>query len=259
MKKLLVIPKLEKIEEYVRLAEKYDLGFEYNEFFNPCLLDDEEALEEIMQKYTQNHLPKYATMHGAFYDVVPCSMDERIRQVAQLRIQQSLDVANKMGASAVVFHTGYNPGLNTKEYIGSWLESNISFWGEVLEKNKGLNIYLENMFEDSPDLPEALAKGLEGYSNFGICLDYSHATLYGGNPSLWAKRLGRFIKHVHINDHDGSSDRHLAWGDGVTDRKQFYADYAEYMQGATVLIETVDLDNAEKSLKVLEKEGFWKN
>ena len=103
MSNILVIPKLEEIEEYVRLAEKYDLGFEYNDFFNLCLLDKAEALEEIIHNYTQSHLPKFTTMHGAFYDVVPCSMDERIRQVAQLRIQQSLDAANKMGVSAVVF------------------------------------------------------------------------------------------------------------------------------------------------------------
>lgn len=259
MKKLLVIPKRESIEEYIKLAEEHELGFEYNDFFAPGLLDDAEALAEAVQFYTDRTLPDYTTMHGAFYDMVPCSVDERIRQVAQLRIQQSLDVARRVGASAVVFHTGYNPGLNTKEYIDGWLKQNISFWANILQENKDLNIYLENMFETSPDLLEALAKTLERYANFGLCLDYSHASLYGGNPSLWAERIGRFIKHIHINDNDGSSDGHLAWGAGVTDREQFYADYAAYMQGATVLVETSSLENAVKSLDRLMKEGFWKN
>lgn len=259
MKKVLVIPNQENIEEYLRLAKAYDLGFEYNEFYVPKLLDDRTLLEEVIHKYEEYSLPEYTTMHGAFYDVVPSSPDEKIRQIALQRIQQSLDIARKMGVKAVIFHTGYNPFLNTKEYIEAWLESNSTFWGGVLSQNEDLNIYLENMFEQTPDLLEELAKRLSGYANFGICLDYAHAGLYGGNPSLWAKRLSRFIRHVHINDNDGGSDQHLALGEGKLKRDQFYADYKAYMQGATVLIETSTLPRAVKSLEVLAREGFLKN
>lgn len=212
MKKILVVPKLENIDEYLNLAEKYNLGFEFNDFYFPRLLDDEETLEGLIQTYTAQQLPDYTTMHGVFYDVVPCSIDERIRQIPQFRIKQSLDVARRLGVRAVVFHTGYNPGLNSKEYIDFWVETNCTFWRAVLEQNKDLNIYLENMFETSSDILRALAERLKGYSNFGLCLDYAHAKLYGGNPSLWAEALSEYIKHVHINDNDGSSDQHLAWG-----------------------------------------------
>ena len=256
MKKVLVIPNRERITEYQNLANQYGLGFEFNDFFMPALLDDEEKLSEAIKVYTQLNLPEYTTMHGAFFDVTPCSIDEKIRQISRDRIGKSLDVARKLKVKAVVFHTGYNPFLNIKEFVESWLLSNIAFWDGILAENPDINIYLENMFETMPDLLERLAEGLAKHDNFGICLDYSHAVLYGQNPGHWAMRLGKYIKHIHINDNDGSSDQHLAWGDGITNRKQFYEDYATYMPNATVLIETSKYENAVKSLQMLEKENF---
>ena len=42
-----IIPKLNQLDKYLELAKKYDLGFEYNEFFMPNLLDDEKALNRL--------------------------------------------------------------------------------------------------------------------------------------------------------------------------------------------------------------------
>lgn len=39
--KLLIIPDRNRIAEYAGLAEQYRLGFEYNDFFSPGLLEDE--------------------------------------------------------------------------------------------------------------------------------------------------------------------------------------------------------------------------
>ena len=38
--KYYVIPDLDNIEKYLELSKKYNLGFEYNDFFMPKLLDD---------------------------------------------------------------------------------------------------------------------------------------------------------------------------------------------------------------------------
>ena len=75
-------------------------------------------------------------------------------------------------------------------------------------------------------------------------------------PKLWAECLGKYVKHIHINDNDFVSDLHLAWGDGKIDRQMFYRCYDKYMQGASVLIETSSLKNKQKSLEVLKEEGF---
>jgi len=258
MKQLLIIPNMNDIQETLSLAEKYDLGFEYNDFFDPAVLDDEQRLEELLETYRSYPIPSYCTMHGAFFDVIPFSNDSRIREVSALRIEQSIEVAKKLGASAVVFHTNYNPFLNTPDYVNAWIKQNVQYWSQVLEKHPEISIYLENMFDSSPDIMEELSESLSKYKNYGVCLDYAHAAISKTPAEEWAKRLGRFVKHIHINDNDLISDLHLAWGDGKIDREGFYRSYESYMKDATVLIETSSEGSRLRSLKKLEEEGFLK-
>ena len=257
MKQMLIIPDRNNIAESLAIAKEYGLGFEYNDFFIPDVLDNEKKQNEIIQQYQKEDLPAYTTLHGAFFDVIPFSMDVKIREVAQLRIEQSIDIAKKLGAKAVVFHTNYDPFLNSSEYIRGWIESNFEFWSKELETHPDMNIYLENMFDASPAILETLSERLSVYSNYGVCLDYAHATLSKVPAEVWAERLGRFVKHVHINDNDLISDLHLAWGKGKINRQKFYEVYAAFLADATVLIETTSVENQKSSLKILKEEGFF--
>ena len=259
MKQVLIIPDRNRMAECVELAAEAHLGFEYNDFFLPAVLDDEEKMSSILDGYSKWDLPEYTTIHGAFLDVIPFSMDAKIREISDLRIEQSIGVAERIGAKAVVFHTNYNPFLNTESYMATWIEANVSYWSGVLEKHPHMNIYLENMFDTTPDLLELLSEKLCRYINYGVCLDYSHAFLSKAAPEIWAERLGRFVKHIHINDNDGLADLHLAWGDGVINRAKFYECYEKYMRGATVLVETNPVESKIKSIEVLKKEGFLDN
>lgn len=256
MKKLLIIPDINNPEEALALAEKYSLGFEYNDFYMPETLDNEKKMEELIERYQKLSLPEYCTMHGAFFDVIPFSVDEKIREISLLRIEQSIEAAKRIGAKAVVFHTNYNPFLNARAYVDGWIEQNIAIWSAMLEKHSEIAIYLENMFDASPDMMEKLSEALCKYENYGVCLDYAHAALSKVAPEIWAERLGRFVKHIHINDNDRISDLHLAWGDGKIDREGFYRSYELYMKGATVLVETSSAENRKKSLQMLAAEGF---
>lgn len=257
MKKLLMIPDINNLAESMELAKMYRLGFEYNDFYNPKVLDSVEELQQIYDCYGDFSLPEYCTLHGAFYDVIPVSKDLKIREIASLRIEQSISEAKKMGASAVIFHTNYEPFLNSPDYIKDWVEQNARFWSELLKKHPDISIYLENMFDSVPDILEQLSERLCAYDNYGVCLDYAHAALSKVRPEEWAKRLGRFVKHVHINDNDLTSDLHLAWGDGKIDREKFYISYEEYLQGSSVLIETSSADNLKRSMEMLISEGFY--
>lgn len=256
MKQILIVPDRNHIKECLELAEKNQLGLEYHDFFVPEVLDDENITSEIIDCYTNRKLPQYTTMHGAFYDVIPFSVDSKVCEIADMRIAQSIDAAKRIGAKAVVFHTNYNPFLNDEKYVRSWLEKNTLYWSRVLESHPDINIYLENMFDTTPDVLEALSESLRKYSNYGVCLDYAHAALSKVQPQVWAERLSQYVKHIHVNDNDGVSDLHLAWGDGKTDRRLFYECYEKYMQGATVLIETTSMENIDKSLELMKKEGF---
>lgn len=257
MKRFLMIPDLHELDDAAALAEQYSLGFEFNDFFAPSVLDDEEARRRILRGYSRVQLPALRTIHGAFFDVIPFSPDPKIREVAILRIEQSIQAAHAIGAGAVVFHTNYNPQLNTPAYIELWLKDNIAFWSGVLQRNADISIYLENMFDTSPDLLAELSGFLCQYPNYGVCLDHAHAVLSPTPPDVWAERLGRFVRHIHLNDNDLKSDLHLAWGDGGIDRSGFYRCYERWLSGATVLVEVSSVERARRSFAVLAADGFY--
>lgn len=256
MKRLLVIPDVNNIEKSLELANKYNLGFEYNDFFEPDVLDDEERIEELIGMYNKYQLPNYSTLHGAFYDVIPFSKDKKIKEISLLRINQSIQVARRLGVAAVVFHTNYNPFLNSDGYKKIWIEENVKLWSQILEDNKDINIYLENMFDTSPDMMKALSDKLCMYDNYGVCLDFAHASISNVEPEEWIRTLSDYVKHIHINDNDLISDLHLPWGEGKIDRVTFYKGYKEYMSESTVLIENSKIEYQMISLKKLVAEGF---
>ncbi len=256
MKQLLIIPDRNNIADSLEIADKYSLGFEYNDFFIPKVLDSKQTIDKIVEEYKNVKLPDYCTSHGAFFDVIPFSLDERIKEISDLRIEQSIEAAEKIGARAVVFHTNYNPFLNSEAYISSFIETNAVYWEGVLKRHKNISVYLENMFDTTPDIMVQLAERLCVNDNFGICLDYAHAALSAVQPKIWAKQLGKYVKHVHINDNDCISDLHLAWGAGRIDTDEFYCCYEKYMDGATVLIETTAKENILASLEKLNADRF---
>ena len=256
MKRILIIPNLKELPDAVSLAKEYSLGFEFNEFFAPAVLDNTLEQQRIISEYAKADLPDILTLHGAFFDVIPFSPDPKIREIAFLRIKQSIEAAKKIGAKAVIFHTNYNPQLNTPAYLEKWLHDNTNFWGEILETYPEISIYLENMFDTSPELLAKLSENLCRYPNYGVCLDYAHAVLSPTSPEIWAEQLGKYVKHIHLNDNDLKSDLHLAWGDGKIDRLNFYRCYSRWLNGASVLIEVSSVDKARRSLAILSAEKF---
>ncbi|MBQ4101136.1 MAG: sugar phosphate isomerase/epimerase [Oscillospiraceae bacterium] len=256
MKKLLIIPNRCEIKKSLALAQKYNLGFEYNDFFTPDVLDDTSLCKQYITEYQSHKLPDFCTMHGDFFDVSVTSFDKKIREISALRINQSIDIAKKMKVSAIIFHINYNPFLNTRVYVDNFISENIKFWGEVLSQNPDINIYLENMFEQSPDILIEIAKELCHFKNFGICLDFAHASISKTSAHIWVEKLCPYIRHIHINDNDLTSDLHLAWGDGKINRQEFYSLYEKYLQNTPILIETSSIDNQIRSLETLIADRF---
>ncbi len=249
MGKFLIIPDRNDIDTSLSVADKYGFGFEYNDFYIPDILDDESKINEIINAYKSKGLPDYCTLHGAFFDVIIFSSDKRIRETGELRICQSLDTARKIGAKGVVFHTNHSPQLTSESYVKGWFIKNRDFWKQILPEYSDVNIYMENMFDSSPDMLASLAEELSVFSNFGVCLDYAHAEVFGGGSEKWIKQIAPFVKHLHINDNDLKDDLHLALGDGKIDYNKFADYYKEYFSNCTTLIE---VNGAEKQVRSAE-------
>lgn len=258
MNELYLIPDFDRIEDSVRLSQLYGAHFEYNDFFIPSLLDDEGWVKKRIDFY--KNLDRDRTrdiLHGAFLDVTVHSEDKRIRDVSAFRIRQSMDIAAELGICGVVFHTNQIPNFKTPGYIQHWVDSNKAFWMMLLYEYPTLEIFIENMFDEDPDMLRRLAVEMQEQERFGICFDYAHASVFGQNIDQWADRLLPFTKHIHINDNDLNVDMHLSIGKGEIDWLQFNKLIKRSHTGSSVLIEVNDLQKQEESLQYMKEYGIY--
>lgn len=252
MNNILIVTLSERLEDYKKISDDYGVGFEINDFYNPSLLDDECKLEETISRYLACGIPKNSTLHGAFYDIILFSFDAKVRENAQLRMRQSMEIARRLGVKGVVFHTNCMPALSGEAYDKGVILCTSDYLELLLKEYSDIEIYLENMFDDSPDILVAISQRLKKYSNFGVCLDYAHASIYAKDTKGFIEAVIPYVKHLHINDNDLLKDRHWAVGKGSIDWGEFKRYYDEYFCSSTVLVETTSPEAQIESLEYLK-------
>lgn len=252
MNNFLIVSFEKTLEEHAKIAQKYHVAFEINDFYDPDVLDSPERIDEIIARYNQIGVPAGSTMHGAFFDVILHSRDAAVRENARKRMRQSMDIAHRMALKGVVFHTNYQPGVVGEDYVKSVIDRNVEFLGELLEAYPSVNIYLENMFDDTPRVLVEISKRLQVYPNYGVCFDYGHAFVYGTDIRNWVEELAPYTRHLHINDNDLKRDLHLALGAGSIDWEEFNGFYRQYFSRCSVLVEIYGVEQQKESLKFLE-------
>lgn len=258
MKSLYIIPKRDNIEESLRLCKEYQACFEYNDFFLPGVLDDEKKKKELISFYKS--LPRNRsqdTLHGAFLDVTLHSSDARIREVSELRVRQSMEIAKELGIRGVIFHTNMIANFKDEVYMNNWVKTNAEFYKKIFGEYPGIYVFVENMFDFDPDMLLKLAECMQEETYFGVCLDYAHATISKVNTREWIERLKPYIKHMHINDNDLKNDLHSAIGQGKIDYKEFTRMIVENEITASVLVEVSRLEDQIASLEYMKNKGIY--
>ena len=258
MKGLYLIPDKTNLEESLKFIEEQGCACEYNDFFLAHILDDKKKQLEIIELYAKMRSDfSRDTMHGAFLDVTVHSSDAKIREISELRIRQSMDIAKEMGLRGVVVHTNRLYGFRDAVYLKNWKEINKRFFAKICEEYPNQEIYMENMFDEAPDVLCGLAEEMVDYGNFGVCLDYAHATISDTPAREWMEMLAPYIHHMHINDNDLKNDLHAAVGDGNIDWKAFETEFQKYKIDASVLVEVSGLEKQKKSLEYLKRRMLW--
>lgn len=252
-KNWLLIPEFEEKEKYAELAEQYNAGFEYNDFFLPQVYENEEEIERRIAGYSSLKRDRSRdTMHGVFLDVVVSSDDPYIAEYSKKRFRQSAEIAKRMAIRGVVFHSGLVHGVTGTKYLQNWLERQEVFFRELCEAYPELDFYMENTQETSPDILVSLMERMKGCPNFKLCLDYSHAAISGTDLKRWVDTVKNYTAHMHINDNDLCLDLHQIPGEGCIDWKEFSI-LTESMEHASVLIELTGYERQKQALEYLER------
>lgn len=253
--KLYCIPTLEEIDKYTEFSEKYQAGFEYNEFFIPGILEDEVSVNRIMKQYMNLNRKEYEDhVHGVFLDICVNSTDPLIFKASDTRVRQSMDIARKMKLKAVVFHTNYIVNFRLQSYLDTWLDRNEAYWRQILKEYPEQKIYMENMFDDSPEMIVKLANRMKDEERFAVCLDIAHGLISGAPLEQWLVALkDAKVAHLHINDNDGITDLHQPVGSGKMDWKLFTNWCSEIAAVPSILIEVRGFKDLEKSVENMKE------
>ena len=246
--KYYIIPNKNDLDKYIELSNKYNLGFEYNDFYDPQFLDNGNV-DDLINKYKSLNR-KDDTMHGVFYDIVLDSNDSKIRKISYDRVKSSLDIASKLNLKGVVFHTNYITWMKNDWYRKNWVEKNKDIYLKLINEYPNLEIYIENMFDLDPYELKNLMDEIN-HERIGVCLDVAHASISNVDISVWFDVLGKYIKHIHINDNDLKIDLHDEIGKGLIDYKKVFKLINKLDQKTSILIEIKDYDKMYNSLKYL--------
>lgn len=248
-----IIPLIDSFSETEEILREYGANLEYNDFFSPEIYDNDAEIERLISFYTSKDRDRSGdTLHGAFIGLDIASADIVLRERSRALFRKSMQIAGRLGVKGVVFHTGLLGGLSQRSFADRWLEKSKGFLRELAFEFPETEIYLENTFEQEPYVFERLAKELSDVKNFGLCVDYAHASLTKVPVSEWVETLAPFIRHFHVNDNDLQNDLHLAVGDGKIDFARFKFLLEKYCPDASVLVEVGSSDKARRSIEYLE-------
>ncbi len=246
------IPEVENINSWLEIAGKYHLAFEYNDFFKPECLNNPEEYKRRLDIYRNlGRDTSGDTLHGVFLDMVVNSQDNEIRNICRDRVRKSMETAVELGCRAVVFHTNYLVGFKSGSYRNEWVKECSEFYHILADEFNNTDILIENMFDDSPEMLGRLMKACDDVPNIGVCFDVAHAAVWNNPLNGWIETLGKYIRHIHMNDNDLHEDLHLPLGEGSIDYSILNQCRMDSLE--SVLLEVSGTDAFLKSYSVLQE------
>ena len=229
-------------QEARKAALEAGFGIEIAEYCTAWNMDDEFAETDPIVRETLKEIEN-CVLHGPFNELFPCAIDRKVRALAAQRYRQAIALAKEYGAKKVVIHSGYYERL----YYPVWfMEQSVVFWKEFFKEDPGVEIVLENVFEEEPQMLLEIVKQ-ENHPSFRICLDIGHVNAYSKIPvSEWIECCSAWISHFHVHNNDTSRDSHSALEEGTIPMEAFFEQADRLCPGATYTLELIE---SEKSVQ----------
>lgn len=218
------------------VAKEYGLGLEIAQFCTAWNLDDrlEETRAELapMVDGVSRRL-----LHGPFNELFPCAIDPHARALAAKRYTQAIAMAREYGAEKLIIHGGYQPRMYYRQW---YVEQSIAFWKSFLPEDPGVEIVLENVLEEEPEMLTEILAGVN-HPKLKMCLDVGHVNVYSRVPVLdWVERCAPWLSHFHVHNNDGSWDTHSALNCGSIPIRRLLERVETLCPQATVTLELLE-------------------
>lgn len=248
------IPDKNQIKEAILLSEKTGMNWEINDFVMPKIYDDSEAISNLVSLYRNcGRNLSGDTFHGAFLGIDIAAIDPVMMTRSRELCRQSMEIASKIGVSGVVFHTGLIGGLRLDYYLRHWLEEAQAFFGELCGEYPEITVFMENSFEQEPDVFTELMQRTKDIPNYRLCLDYGHGILTQTAPDVWVRDFAPYLGHMHLNDNDLRDDLHLIPGKGKIDFPKWLELIRQISYDGSVLLEVTGHEKAEASYEFMKR------
>ena len=233
------------------LASKWGLGLELTTFTYAPNLEDPHWLEEARKE--MSGIGNFV-LHAPFAELSPCAVDPLVREVAQKRFRQTLTMAQALGISKIVIHSGFIPYI----YFPEWfVAESVRFWREFLESvPENTVLCLENVMDPGPEMLVQVAEGVND-PRLRLCLDVGHANtcLTEVKPMDWLAPVAPWLEHLHLHNNDGSDDLHASLDQGTLPMEALLDRALALCPEATLTLEN---QNCAPSLDALCRWGLLK-
>ncbi len=258
-KNILIQPIFDNYEKYSSFAASHDLKFEIIDFALPMTLDNRDECRSRIDFYKscENQVEFYS-MHGVYNDMRLHSVDRKIREVTEERLEHNCKIARELGINKLIFHTNYVPQNSHEVYFDYWVERNADFFKKMIEKYE-VEILLENVFDYFPWVLQKLMEKVRGYE-INVCFDIGHYNIHS-RVSLreWFSTLGKNIKYLHLNDNRGEKDLHAIPGTGNVKWQRLTGILKEFnlTPPAVLEVDIGNLSSLRKTLSFMREENIY--
>jgi sugar phosphate isomerase/epimerase len=158
------------------------------------------------------------SVHAPLSDINIGSLNPKMREASLNEVLLAIGCCGRMGIDLITVHPGFISPLGQLDRGAVMREARASLRRiDQAASETGVTVALENMPRmpiTTCTEPTELLSLLEGTS-LRVCFDIGHAHTVG-NIDDFVKHVPLFA-NVHIHDNDGTSDQHLAIGEGRID------------------------------------------
>ncbi|MEN8141588.1 MAG: sugar phosphate isomerase/epimerase family protein [Thermodesulfobacteriota bacterium] len=214
-----------------------------------------QSFQAVAHALKEAKLP--CTFHAPFFELQPASLDPRIREVSQAKLDLAFDLAQLFQPRSVVCHLAFEENKQGyKEDL--WFEQAVATWSHFARRAEEAHttLMLENTYEKSPAQLKRILTALNS-DHARFCLDVGHVLAFAKNRwQDWLPELSPFLGQLHLHDNHGDRDSHLAVGQGIFDFASLF-NYLREIQARPILtLEAHQEDDVVKGFAALEGLGL---